>query len=77
MCANQDYVSPYLQRPLRSYQQVLRERAEQPRQTQAPKRHKARSHVGSPNSAICRPTCFAPNGAGSIEPNRRVSVPTC
>ena len=76
MCTNQDYVSPYLQRPLRSYQQVLRERAEQPRQTQAPKRHKARSHASSPVSAIFRPRPFAPNGGGSTEPNRRVSVPT-
>ncbi len=76
MCANQDYVSPYLQRPLRSYQQVLRERAEQPRQTQASKRHKTRSHASSPNSAIFRPRPFVPNGVGSIEPNRRVSAPT-
>ena len=30
MYANQNYVSPYLQRPLRSYDQVLCERAEQP-----------------------------------------------
>ena len=76
MCANQDYVSPYLQRPLRNYEQVLCERAEQPRQTQAPKRHKARSHASSPNSAICRLTPFVPNGAGSIEPNHRASVRT-
>ena len=76
MCANQDYLSPYLQRPLRSYQQVLRERAEQPRQTQALKRHKARSHASSPNSVICRLRPFVPNGAGFIGPNRRVSVPT-
>ncbi len=72
MCANQEYVSPYLQRPLRSYEQVLRERAGQPRQTQAPKQHKARSHTNFPNSAIFRPRPFVLNGAGSIEPNRRV-----
>ena len=76
MCTNQDYVSPYLRRPLRSYEQVLCERAEQPRQTRAPKQHEARSHVGSPNSAIFRPRPFVPNGAGFIEANRRVSVPT-
>ncbi len=72
MCANQDYVSPYLQRPLRSYKQVLRERAEQPRQTRATKRHKARSHASSPASVICRLRPFVPNGAGFIGPNRRV-----
>ncbi len=72
MCANQEYVSPYLQRPLRSDKPVLRERAEQPRQTQALKRHKARSPASSPDSAIFRPRPFVPNGAGSIEPNRRV-----
>ena len=76
MCTNQEYVSPYLQRPLRSYEQVLRERAEQPRQTRAPKRHKARSHASSPVSAIFRPRPFVQNGAGSIEPNRRASAPT-
>ncbi len=76
MCVNREYVSPYLQRPLRSYQQVLCERAEQPRQTQAPKRHKARSHASSPDSVICRLRPFAPNGAGFIGPTRRVSVPT-
>ncbi len=76
MCANQEYVSPYLQRPLRSYEQVLRERVERLRQTGAPKRHKARSHTSSPNSAIFRPRPFVQNGAGSIEPNRRASAPT-
>ncbi len=76
MCANQEYVSPYLRRPLRSYQQVLRERTGQPRQTQALKRHEARSHASSPNSAIFRPRPFVQNGAGSIEPNRRASAPT-
>ncbi len=76
MCANQDYLSPYLQRPLRSFQQVLRERAGQPRQTQAPKRPKARSHASSPDSAIFHLRPFVPNGGGSITPNRRASVPT-
>ena len=76
MCTNQEYVSPYLQRPLRSFQQVLRERTGQPRQAQALKRHETRSHASSPDSAIFRPRPFAPNGAGSIEPNRRVSAPT-
>ena len=33
MCTNDSYVSPYLRRPLRTYEQFMREQAEQARET--------------------------------------------